>query len=174
MLIIVIIIIMIIIVIIITMMINVLQYVINYSFPLTVEDYVHRIGRTGRGGATGISHTFFTDFDKVFTPLFSFTVFLLFLMRVLSHSHTHGLPYTYQPTDYHAHIVAQNVRTHEHYHTHTHYPSSHCTTLTHPRLPHASFPPLTLPHPSSYYPSPAPPLLSLPILSSPHTTPHSP
>lgn len=41
-----------------------LQYVINYSFPLTVEDYVHRIGRTGRGGASGISHTFFTDFDK--------------------------------------------------------------------------------------------------------------
>ena len=40
------------------------EYVINYSFPLTVEDYVHRIGRTGRGGKTGISYTFFTDFDK--------------------------------------------------------------------------------------------------------------
>lgn len=40
------------------------EYVINYSFPLTVEDYVHRIGRTGRGGATGTSHTFFTDNDK--------------------------------------------------------------------------------------------------------------
>lgn len=40
------------------------EYVINYSFPLTVEDYVHRIGRTGRAGATGVSHTFFTDFDK--------------------------------------------------------------------------------------------------------------
>ena len=40
------------------------EYVLNYSFPLTVEDYVHRIGRTGRGGATGTSHTFFTDFDK--------------------------------------------------------------------------------------------------------------
>lgn len=40
------------------------EYVLNYSFPLTVEDYVHRIGRTGRAGATGISHTFFTDFDK--------------------------------------------------------------------------------------------------------------
>jgi ATP-dependent RNA helicase DBP3 len=39
-------------------------YVINYSFPLTVEDYVHRIGRTGRAGATGISHTFFHKFDK--------------------------------------------------------------------------------------------------------------
>ncbi|KIK02315.1 hypothetical protein K443DRAFT_97176 [Laccaria amethystina LaAM-08-1] len=34
--------------------------VINYTFPLTVEDYVHRIGRTGRGGKTGKSITFFT------------------------------------------------------------------------------------------------------------------
>ena len=25
---------------------------------------MHRIGRTGRGGAEGISHTFFTDNDK--------------------------------------------------------------------------------------------------------------
>ena len=40
------------------------EYVINYSFPLTTEDYVHRIGRTGRGGATGTSHTFFTIRDK--------------------------------------------------------------------------------------------------------------
>jgi len=41
------------------------EYVINYSFPLTIEDYVHRIGRTGRAGKTGISHTFFTAFDKL-------------------------------------------------------------------------------------------------------------
>lgn len=27
--------------------------VINYDFPNGVEDYVHRIGRTGRAGATG-------------------------------------------------------------------------------------------------------------------------
>lgn len=40
------------------------EYVINYAFPLTIEDYVHRIGRTGRGGKLGISHTFFTNFDK--------------------------------------------------------------------------------------------------------------
>lgn len=26
------------------------EYVINYSFPLTIEDYVHRIGRTGEDG----------------------------------------------------------------------------------------------------------------------------
>jgi len=35
------------------------EYVINYSFPLTVEDYVHRIGRTGRAGNKGTAHTFF-------------------------------------------------------------------------------------------------------------------
>ncbi|EJT99089.1 DEAD-domain-containing protein [Dacryopinax primogenitus] len=34
--------------------------VLNYSFPLTIEDYIHRIGRTGRGGASGKSITFFT------------------------------------------------------------------------------------------------------------------
>eukprot|EP00730_Choanoeca_flexa_P012222 TRINITY_DN3691_c0_g1_i1.p1 TRINITY_DN3691_c0_g1~~TRINITY_DN3691_c0_g1_i1.p1 ORF type:complete len:568 (+),score=157.41 TRINITY_DN3691_c0_g1_i1:41-1705(+) len=38
--------------------------VINYTFPLTIEDYVHRIGRTGRAGATGRAHTLFTVHDK--------------------------------------------------------------------------------------------------------------
>jgi ATP-dependent RNA helicase DDX5/DBP2 len=33
--------------------------VINFDMAGTVEDYVHRIGRTGRAGATGRSHTFF-------------------------------------------------------------------------------------------------------------------
>ena len=40
------------------------EYVINVTFPLTIEDYCHRIGRTGRAGKTGISHTFFTMHDK--------------------------------------------------------------------------------------------------------------
>ena len=31
------------------------EAVINYSFPLTTEDYVHRIGRTGRAGKSGIA-----------------------------------------------------------------------------------------------------------------------
>jgi len=35
------------------------EYVINYSFPLTIEDYVHRIGRTGRAGKDGVAHSFF-------------------------------------------------------------------------------------------------------------------
>jgi ATP-dependent RNA helicase DBP3 len=40
------------------------EYVVNYSFPLTIEDYVHRIGRTGRAGQLGTAYTFFCDADK--------------------------------------------------------------------------------------------------------------
>merc|ERR1719327_1776966 len=32
--------------------------VINYDFPGNIEDYIHRIGRTGRAGAKGVAHTF--------------------------------------------------------------------------------------------------------------------
>jgi ATP-dependent RNA helicase DDX5/DBP2 len=38
--------------------------VINYDFPNGVEDYIHRIGRTGRAGATGEAYTFFTPADS--------------------------------------------------------------------------------------------------------------
>jgi ATP-dependent RNA helicase DDX5/DBP2 len=34
--------------------------VINFDFPTNIEDYVHRIGRTGRGGADGMAYSFFT------------------------------------------------------------------------------------------------------------------
>lgn len=40
------------------------ELVFNYSFPLTIEDYIHRIGRTGRAGSKGIAHTFFCSRDK--------------------------------------------------------------------------------------------------------------
>jgi ATP-dependent RNA helicase DBP3 len=40
------------------------EYVINFTFPQTIQSYVHRIGRTGRAGAKGISHTFFMLQDK--------------------------------------------------------------------------------------------------------------
>jgi ATP-dependent RNA helicase DBP3 len=40
------------------------EVVINYTFPLTIEDYVHRIGRTGRAGKKGVSYTFFQPSDK--------------------------------------------------------------------------------------------------------------
>ena len=40
------------------------KVVVNVTFPLTVGDYVHRIGRTGRAGAEGLAITLFTEHDK--------------------------------------------------------------------------------------------------------------
>jgi len=37
-----------------------IKVVINYDYPNNSEDYVHRIGRTGRRDKKGIAHTFFT------------------------------------------------------------------------------------------------------------------
>jgi ATP-dependent RNA helicase DDX5/DBP2 len=37
------------------------RIVINFDMPNQVEDYIHRIGRTGRAGAKGIAVSFFTD-----------------------------------------------------------------------------------------------------------------
>jgi ATP-dependent RNA helicase DeaD len=39
-------------------------HVINYDFPQDAEDYVHRIGRTGRAGKTGIAITFITPRER--------------------------------------------------------------------------------------------------------------
>jgi ATP-dependent RNA helicase DDX5/DBP2 len=40
-----------------------IKLVINYDFPSQIEDYVHRVGRTGRAGAKGRATTFFTAED---------------------------------------------------------------------------------------------------------------
>jgi len=37
-----------------------IKVVFNYDFPNTIDDYVHRIGRTARGSKTGKAITFFT------------------------------------------------------------------------------------------------------------------
>jgi ATP-dependent RNA helicase RhlB len=42
--------------------------VINYNMPHDPEDYVHRIGRTGRAGATGTSISFATESDALYIP----------------------------------------------------------------------------------------------------------
>ena len=39
------------------------SHVVNYDVPHHAEDYVHRIGRTGRAGRTGIAYTLATDAD---------------------------------------------------------------------------------------------------------------
>lgn len=36
-----------------------MKHVVNYDLPTDIDDYVHRIGRTGRAGNTGISTAFF-------------------------------------------------------------------------------------------------------------------
>ncbi|CUS20481.1 LAQU0S01e07580g1_1 [Lachancea quebecensis] len=41
-----------------------INFVINYDMPGNIEDYVHRIGRTGRAGATGTAISFFTEANK--------------------------------------------------------------------------------------------------------------
>ena len=33
--------------------------VVNFSLGMTLQDYVHRCGRTGRAGRKGVAHTFF-------------------------------------------------------------------------------------------------------------------
>ncbi len=39
------------------------SHVFNFDVPYNADDYVHRIGRTGRGGATGTAITLITDAD---------------------------------------------------------------------------------------------------------------
>ncbi|MBA4754698.1 MAG: DEAD/DEAH box helicase [Sphingobium sp.] len=39
------------------------SHVFNYDAPWHPDDYVHRIGRTGRAGASGVAYTFVTEAD---------------------------------------------------------------------------------------------------------------
>jgi superfamily II DNA/RNA helicase len=45
-----------------------LDMVVNYDFPLALEDYVHRIGRTGRAGRKGEAISFFASGDTKLAP----------------------------------------------------------------------------------------------------------
>jgi ATP-dependent RNA helicase DDX3X len=38
--------------------------VINFDCPNNIDDYVHRIGRTGRAGSTGLAISFLNDKNK--------------------------------------------------------------------------------------------------------------
>lgn len=42
-----------------------LQTVVNYQFPFVAADYVHRIGRTGRAGKSGLAVTLYSDEDQL-------------------------------------------------------------------------------------------------------------
>lgn len=40
------------------------RHVINFDLPSDVEEYVHRIGRTGRMGNLGVATSFFNDSNR--------------------------------------------------------------------------------------------------------------
>ncbi len=45
-----------------------ISHVVNFNIPVDAEDYVHRIGRTGRAGATGTSVTFACEEESFYIP----------------------------------------------------------------------------------------------------------
>jgi ATP-dependent RNA helicase RhlB len=45
-----------------------MDHVINYTLPRDPEDYVHRIGRTGRAGSVGTSISFADEDDSFYIP----------------------------------------------------------------------------------------------------------
>ncbi|MBI4776299.1 MAG: ATP-dependent RNA helicase RhlB [Deltaproteobacteria bacterium] len=45
-----------------------MDHVINFKLPHDAEDYVHRIGRTGRAGASGTSVSFADEEDALYLP----------------------------------------------------------------------------------------------------------
>lgn len=50
-------------------------HVINFDMPKTIEDYTHRIGRTGRAGMTGLATSFLSN--EVCIPISSLFLSLL-------------------------------------------------------------------------------------------------
>ena len=41
---------------------------VNYDMPDSLEYYIHRIGRTGRAGATGLAISLVTEADQALFP----------------------------------------------------------------------------------------------------------
>jgi ATP-dependent RNA helicase RhlB len=72
------------------------SHVINYNLPLDPEDYVHRIGRTGRAGALGTSVSFACEEDGTQIPVIE-----EFLGRKLE--------YVYPPDEWLAAIPAPTI-----------------------------------------------------------------
>jgi ATP-dependent RNA helicase RhlB len=44
------------------------SHVVNFTLPEQSDDYVHRIGRTGRAGAQGVSISFLSEDDAFYLP----------------------------------------------------------------------------------------------------------
>jgi len=58
-----------------------IAHVVNYDLPNAPEDFVHRIGRTGRAGATGVATTFVMPQERSDARKFEFVLKVKFLWR---------------------------------------------------------------------------------------------
>lgn len=47
-----------------------IKYVVNIDLPQNIDDYVHRIGRTGRAGQKGYSLSLFSENDLIIVSPF--------------------------------------------------------------------------------------------------------
>lgn len=60
-----------------------ITHVLNYDYPNNSEDYIHRIGRTGRAGAKGTAITFFTtdsEYPLGLPQLYPWPIWMLTLL----------------------------------------------------------------------------------------------
>ena len=76
-----------------------IDVVINYDMPNCIEDYVHRIGRTGRAGAKGQAHSMFTKKELALAPE---------LIKILQKSNQNVPEALYELKKMAAHVKAEN------------------------------------------------------------------
>lgn len=69
-----------------------ITHIFNYDIPHDVESYIHRIGRTGRAGQTGIAFTFVTPTDKPYLQLIEDGIH-----KRLERTSAEGVPILYKP-----------------------------------------------------------------------------
>jgi ATP-dependent RNA helicase RhlE len=66
-----------------------ISHVVNFDFPMHPEDYVHRIGRTGRAAATGDAVSFVTPDDEQYVKLLE-----KMIKRTIARKRIAGFDYT--------------------------------------------------------------------------------
>jgi ATP-dependent RNA helicase DDX3X len=107
------------------------SYIFNYDTPKSIDDYVHRIGRTGRCGNTGKSYSFINESSR---PIINDLYNLLkkqnkeipdFIERMYRKSKGN---YQYRPTSYKTNYQGHNRQQHNRYnntHSGSQYPMLH-------------------------------------------------
>ena len=58
------------------------RHVINFDLPSEVDEYVHRIGRTGRAGNTGWATSFYNESNQKIAPGLGTLVFTILKLLI--------------------------------------------------------------------------------------------